>query len=238
MGKTRLDQLLVERKLAETRSQAQEYIRSGLVTVDGVVRSKPGWQADGQVKVALADFESYVSRAGGKLAAANQKFGIDFKGKVVLDVGSSTGGFTDYVLRCGAKRVVAVDVGTRQLYEKLRLDQRVELHEQTDIRQFHTQQTAEIAVVDVSFISLRKVLSSVTSNVKNGGYIIALCKPQFEGGSEAKHRGVVKNDRLRREIFKNFENWLGENSLHLVDKADSSVHGSKGNQERFYLIEV
>ena len=238
MGKARLDQLLVDRNIVETRSKAREYIQSGLVVVDGVKRTKPGWQVDKEAQIEVAEFESYVSRAGSKLEAANEKFQLDFQGKTILDVGSSTGGFSDYALRNGAKRVVAVDVGTNQMHKRLRLDSRLDLYEQTDIRDFKSSYLADIALIDVSFISLRKVLAAVTANVVNGGAIIALCKPQFEAGVEAKHRGVIKNDRMRRDIFKNFEKWLAESNLHQIDKIDSSVHGSKGNQERFYLIGV
>ncbi len=238
MGKTRLDQLLVDRNLVETRSKGREYIQSGLVAVDGIKRTKPGWQVDSLVEVEVAESEPYVSRAGSKLEAANEKFKLDFKGKTVLDVGSSTGGFSDYALRGGAKQVIAVDVGTKQMHERLRRDPRLNIYEQTDIRDFKSSYKADIALIDVSFISLRKVLIPVSGIVGKEGFIIALCKPQFEAGADAKHRGVIKNDKIRRAIFKDFEKWLGDNNLHQVDKFDSTVHGSKGNQERFYLIRV
>jgi 23S rRNA (cytidine1920-2'-O)/16S rRNA (cytidine1409-2'-O)-methyltransferase len=233
--KRRLDQLLADSKLADTRSQAENYIKLGYVTVDGQVAQKPG-QMVGLGSVIKIDLQDrYVSRAGYKLASVAEALGIDFQGKVVLDVGSSTGGFTDYALQHGASKVIAVDVGTNQLHQKLRSNPAVDLFENTDIRDIaELPYKVGIVVIDVSFISLRDVLPHIAKLTK-GADIVAMLKPQFESGSSSKHKGVIKNDRMRREILKDFEAWA-HNRFVVVAKADSEVAGAKGNLERFYLL--
>lgn len=234
--KRRLDQALVERGLVTTRSQAESYIKLGQVEVNGKQVSKPGFMISETDKVKLAPTQQYVSRAGLKLASVAQVLGLDFRGKTVLDVGSSTGGFTDYALRHGAKKVIAVDVGTDQLHPKLRDDPKVELHEKTDIRDFTVGSAIDIIVADLSFISLREVLPHVAELSGKSTQIAVMVKPQFEAGnSDLKHKGVIKNERMRRDILKDFEVWAGEQFI-IVEKADSQVAGSKGNRERFYLL--
>jgi 23S rRNA (cytidine1920-2'-O)/16S rRNA (cytidine1409-2'-O)-methyltransferase len=187
--------------------------------------------------IKLNQEEKYVSRAGLKLASVANSLGVDFKNKLVLDVGSSTGGFTDYALKHGAKKVVAVDVGTEQLHPKLRQDLRVELHEKTDVRNLQLTAKPDIILVDVSFISLREVLPSISKLSKYSTQIIAMVKPQFEAGKTDINRGIVKNDSLRRKILKDFETWAKDSFL-VVGKADSQVAGAKGNLERFYHLRV
>ena len=236
MEKHRLDQTVVARGLAPTRSQAESYIRLGTVTVNGKVIVKPGYPVGDNDHIALAPGEQYVSRAGLKLASAAQALGLEFAGLVVLDVGSSTGGFTDYALQHGARKVIAVDVGTEQLHRSLRDDPRVELHEKTDIRQFRTGERIDIAVADVSFVSLREILPSVARLVGTDGLIVAMVKPQFEAGNSGlKHKGVIKNDHMRRDILKQFEQWAYQ-SFKIIGKADSAVAGAGGNLERFYTL--
>jgi 23S rRNA (cytidine1920-2'-O)/16S rRNA (cytidine1409-2'-O)-methyltransferase len=234
--KHRLDHLMVARELVTTRSQAESYIRLGVVKVDGKVQTKPGYFVDENSKVGLHS-DQYVSRAGLKLASVAIILKLNFKGKVVLDVGSSTGGFTDYALQHGAKKVVAVDVGSNQLHQKLRGDERVELHEQTDIRSVdYINETPDIIVIDVSFISLRDILPHLATLSNKQTQIVAMVKPQFEAGKSQVNKGVIKNDRMRRDILKDFETWTKQ--LFIVrDKADSDVHGEKGNAERFYLLQ-
>jgi 23S rRNA (cytidine1920-2'-O)/16S rRNA (cytidine1409-2'-O)-methyltransferase len=159
---------------------------------------------------------------------------VDFAGKTVLDVGSSTGGFTDYALQHGASKVLAVDVGTDQLHPSLHGDERIELHEKTDIRDFKTDINVDIVVIDVSFISLREILPSV-AEIAPGAQIVAMVKPQFEAGKHQVNKGVIKNDAVRRQILKDFEVWA-KDLFVVVDKRDSEVAGSKGNRERFYLL--
>lgn len=234
--KNRLDKLMVIQGLVETRSQAENYIRLKKVSVEGKIISKPGFFVNENSKIRLSQSEQYVSRAGLKLASVAQILRLDFKGKIVLDVGSSTGGFTDYSLQRGAKRVVAVDVGTEQLHPKLRADNRVELHEKTDIRDFKTDQEIDIVVIDVSFISLKEILPSVYDLAKKDTQIVAMLKPQFEAGKNNTVRGIVKNNAIRRKIMQDFEQWCKVNKFIVQSKRDSEVKGSKGNQERFYLL--
>jgi 23S rRNA (cytidine1920-2'-O)/16S rRNA (cytidine1409-2'-O)-methyltransferase len=179
--------------------------------------------------------DPYVSRAALKLDSVARKLGLNFKNKTVLDVGSSTGGFTDYALRHGAARVIAVDAGTEQLHPSLRSNPKIELHEKTDIRDFVTNLKIDIVLIDVSFTSLRGVLPKIIGLCPEDVQIIALLKPQFEVGAEELNRGVVKNDSIRRRIFKDFESW-SKNYFTIKSKADSEVAGAGGNQERFFLL--
>jgi len=227
---------LVLHGLVPTRSQAESMIKLGKVTVDGKAVAKPGYFVAPEAKVRLALAEQYVSRAGLKLASVAQALNLGFKGKVVLDVGSSTGGFTDYALRHGAKKVIAVDVGTQQLHPSLRIRPEIELHEQTDIRAMHKlSMPADIVVIDVSLISLRDILPHIVKLAPQAA-IVAMFKPQFEAGSADKHKGVIKNDALRRAMLRDFEQWLKKIAV-IKAKADSEVAGAKGNRERFYLLQ-
>lgn len=264
----RLDQSLVGRGLAPTRSQAEGFIRLGYVTVNGRQVLKPGYALTNKDVIALRPGEQYVSRAGLKLASVAKSLDVVFRDKVVLDVGSSTGGFTDYALRHGARKVIAVDVGTDQLHPSLRGDSRIELHEKTDIRDVRLSESGglrdsndaapnagtgqasatavkestyicevpDIVVADVSFVSLRDILPSVLRLVDNKTQIAVMVKPQFEARySNLKHKGVIKNDRMRRDILSGFEQWAKQYFV-IIKKADSEVAGSKGNVERFYLL--
>lgn len=237
MEKIRLDHALVLRKLVPSRSQAESFIRLGKVTVDGRVVTKPGYFVRPEADLELTAAEQYVSRAGLKLASVAQLLGLDFKDKVVLDVGSSTGGFTDYALKHGAQKVYAVDVGTDQLHPSLRGNPKIELHEKTDIRDFSlVDEKPDITVMDVSFISLREILPYIAENLSaKDTQIVAMLKPQFEAGKHQVNKGVIKNDAVRRQILKDFEAWAKQYFI-IQDKRDSDVAGAKGNQERFYLL--
>ncbi len=211
--------------------------------VNGKVVSKPSLLVGWDVKIELTAKRQYVSRAALKLASVARVLNLDFTGKVVLDIGSSTGGFTDYALKHGASKVIAVDVGTNQLHSSLRTDERVELHEQTDIRDYvigpsYHIQTAhiDIVLIDVSFISLQDILPAVKRLVNNQTMIVAMVKPQFEAyKADFKHKGVIKNEKMRRNTLKDFETWV-QKLFKVLDKADSEVAGARGNQERFYLL--
>lgn len=231
----RLDKALVQLGLVTTRSQAESYIRLGRVKVAGRLVTKPGYFVHDLSLVELDQPEQFVSRAGLKLASVADKLAVDFRGKLVLDVGSSTGGFTDYALSRGARRVICVDVGTDQLHPKLRRDARVELHEKTDIRDFVTNQPVDIILIDVSFISLREVLPHLAELANRQTQVVAMVKPQFETGNRLKNCGVIKNDTERRRILHDFEQWAKRYFL-LRAKADSAVAGARGNRERFYLL--
>ena len=234
--KARLDTELAKRGLTQSRSQAENLIRLGQIEVDGRIASKPGQPVGPDSIIKLLASERYVSRAGLKLASVAANFKIDFTDKVVLDIGSSTGGFTDYALRHGASKVIAVDVGTDQLHPSLRSNERIELHEKTDIRDFVTDQTIDIIVGDVSFISLREILPHVAKNLmQSSTQLVAMVKPQFEAGRGQVNKGVIKNDKVRRQILADFEEW-SQGYFVVRDKRDSDVAGQKGNVERFYLM--
>ena len=234
--KLRLDIALVQKGLVSSRSQAENYIKLGKVVVDNTTVTKPGFFVSPTATVRLTAEEQYVSRAGLKLASVAQLLRLDFSQKIVLDVGSSTGGFTDYALRRGAKKVYAVDVGTDQLHHSLRDNPKIELHEKTDIRDFVPRVAPDIIVIDVSFISLREILPYLAKNAADGHtQIVAMVKPQFEAGRNQVNKGVIKNDRVRRQILRDFEAWSKE-YFSIRDKHDSAVAGAKGNRERFYLL--
>lgn len=234
--KQRLDQVMMQRGLVPTRSQAESFIRLGKVLVNKKVVTKAGTMVSEADVIVLTATEQYVSRAGLKLASVAKILKVDFRGKNVLDVGSSTGGFTDYALRNGAEYVIAVDVGTNQLHPTLHGNPKIELHEQTDIRDIkETSKPIDIVVIDVSFISLREILPTVARLSSKNTQVVAMVKPQFEAGNNVKHKGVIKNDRMRRDILQDFEQWA-RNSFVIQDKADSEVAGTKGNRERFYLL--
>jgi 23S rRNA (cytidine1920-2'-O)/16S rRNA (cytidine1409-2'-O)-methyltransferase len=237
-GKARLDQELVRRGLVRSRSQAESYIKLGEVKVGGKVVTKPGHTVGPEDPIELIATEQYVSRAALKLDSVAQALKLDFRGAVVLDVGSSTGGFTDYALRHGAAGVIAVEIGRDQLHPSLRSDRRIELHERTDIRDVKTlSRKPDIVLADVSFISLREILPHVAKLCSAETAIAVMVKPQFEAAKTGnlKHKGVIKNDAMRRAILKDFEGWARQHFV-VLDKADSSVSGAKGNRERFYLL--
>jgi len=230
--------MVVQRGLVSSRSQAESWVKLGKVLVNGKINNKPGYFVPADARVELKASEQYVSRAGLKLASVAKTLKLDFRDQVVLDVGSSTGGFTDYALRRGARRIIAVDVGTDQLHHSLLDDPKIELHQQTDIRDmYELSEMPNIVVIDVSFISLRDILPHIAKLSSPQTNIVAMLKPQFEAGAEAKHKGVIKNDAMRREILKDFETWTKKYFM-LINKADSEVSGSKGNQERFYLLKL
>jgi 23S rRNA (cytidine1920-2'-O)/16S rRNA (cytidine1409-2'-O)-methyltransferase len=206
--RVRLDQLLVERGLAESRARAQALVLAGVVGVgDGDAARhdrKPGDLVAADVAIDVTEPEPYVSRGGHKLAAALEAFGIDPTGLVCLDVGSSTGGFTDVLLQRGASRVYALDVGRGQLAESLRRDPRVVSMERTNARHLMASSLPEpvnLATIDVSFISLDLVLGPVASTLAPGGQIVALVKPQFEAGRGRTDHGVVREPAIHHEVL-------------------------------------
>lgn len=231
----RLDVALVVRQLAYSRSRAEEYIRNGHVHVNGVQQAKASYLVHETDKITTRVPDEYVSRAGLKLASVASALHLQFEGKTVLDVGSSTGGFTELALRRGARKVIAVDVGTDQLHPKLQGHPKIELHEKTDIRDFTTKQRIDMVVMDVSFISVRYILPHIVSFVPKNCEFVVMIKPQFEAGKHQINKGVIKNNTIRRQILSEFEQW-SRSYFSIINKADSSVAGAKGNVERFYLL--
>ncbi len=241
--KQRLDVKLVVDKVVRSRSQATSYIKLGKVMVNGEVAKKAGLLVGAEDVVQVMVSTQYVSRAGLKLESIARSMGLDFNNKIVLDVGSSTGGFTDFALKNGAKKVIAVDVGTDQMHPSLRGDERIELHEKTDIRKFKIDENSsrpDLILIDVSFISLRKILPYLHKNlnkkfVQDETLTVAMLKPQFEADPGETSKGVVKNNRIRREIMHEFELWV-KKYYKIIRKQDSKISGEKGNVERFYLL--
>jgi 23S rRNA (cytidine1920-2'-O)/16S rRNA (cytidine1409-2'-O)-methyltransferase len=229
--KKRLDVLLVERGLAESRTQAQALVLAG--RVPGY--DKPGTQVDDAAELEVKRPPPYVSRGGEKLAHALDAFGVDPRGRDCLDVGASTGGFTDVLLQRGAARVVAVDVGYGQLHERLRADPRVTVMERTNARELRELPfPPELVVGDVSFISLKLVLPPALALAKPGWEAVVLVKPQFEAGRrEVGKGGVVRDVEVRRRVVREIAaaalGWQGET----VGVVDSGLPGPKGNREVF-----
>jgi 23S rRNA (cytidine1920-2'-O)/16S rRNA (cytidine1409-2'-O)-methyltransferase len=227
-----LDVALVRRGLAETRERAHSLIFGGLVSVEGAAATRPALLVSSEADIVVAATgQEYVSRGALKLEAALDQWGIDPPGKTVLDVGASTGGFTDLLLRRGARKVYAVDVGRGQLHFKLRADPRVVSMERTNIR--HLSQLPEpvdLAVVDVSFISLRLALPPVFALAKDD--ILVLIKPQFEAGREhVKKGGVVRDPAVHEHVIMTLADWSRSQPWQLVDVMPSPIKGPAGNVE-------
>jgi len=182
--------------------------------------------------------QKYVSRAAYKLALACVDLKLDFKNKVVLDVGSSSGGFSQYALIHGAQKIIAIEKGTNQMDQLLRLDPRIELHEKTDILNYAPNEHIDLVLIDVSFISLEKVLPAIKHCLDRNTLVLAMAKPQFESNSpKEKNKGVIKNEHIRRQLLSSLELWL-KNQFVIIDKVDSKLKGVKGNKERFYLLKL
>lgn len=234
-NKTRLDLLLVERDLVESRSKARGLIMAGEVTVDGSRIDKAGTLVPHDADVRVRQPLKYVSRGGLKLEAALDAFGYDCNGLVVIDVGASTGGFTDCVLQRGAARVYAVDVGYGQLAWKLRDDERVVVLERTNIRHLDPGEIGEacdLAVIDCSFISLGLVLPNTVRFLKPEGDVIALVKPQFEAGREHVGKGgVVRDEAARADAIRATIDDAEALGLQVEAQIDCPIHGPAGNVE-------
>jgi 23S rRNA (cytidine1920-2'-O)/16S rRNA (cytidine1409-2'-O)-methyltransferase len=228
--KKRLDQLLVERGLAESRSQAQALVLAGLVRG----HSKPGERVAEDVELDVERPPRYVSRGGEKLRNALEAFGVDVEGRDCADVGASTGGFTDCLLQGGAARVVAIDVGYGQLHPKLRADPRVTVLERTNVRALTELPYApDLVVCDVSFISVTKALPPVLTLAKPGWEALVLVKPQFEAGRAEVGKGVVRDSEVQRKVLERIieaaRSWGGATT----GVVDSGLPGPKGNREFF-----
>ena len=228
--KKRLDVLLVERGLADSRSQAQALVLAGRV----VGHDKPGEQLDEAVELSVDRPPPFVSRGGEKLAHALDAFGVSPAGRDCLDVGASTGGFSDCLLQAGARRVIALDVGYGQLHPKLRADDRVTVFERTNARHLPPLPFApDLVVCDVSFISVRTVLAAVLPAAKRGWEAVVLVKPQFEAGRADVPKGVVRDVAVRRAVVRAVAEAATMWGAETVGVVDSGLPGPKGNRETF-----
>lgn len=234
---SRLDNYLVEQGLAGSRNKAQSLIKEGFVSVNGVQMIKSSFVLKDSDKVAVNEHKEYVSRAAFKLSAFLDELGLDLRDKTALDIGSSTGGFTQVLLESGVAEVTAVDVGREQLHVSLKNDARVHSYEECDIREFKSDKTFDIVVSDVAFISLLYILDDVDrfSNDK----IILLFKPQFEVGREAKRdkNGVVTDEKAILNAMIKFEDTCKLKGWKLMRKSPSKLTGKDGNLEYCYFFE-
>lgn len=236
MARQRADQLLVERGLAESRARAQALILAGLVFSGGRRIAKAGDMLAGDAPLEVRGRDHpWVSRGGVKLAHGLDRFGISSEGRICLDIGASTGGFTDVLLSRGAARVYAVDVGTNQLAWKLRADPRVIVHEQTNARHLtgaHVPEPVDIIVCDASFIGLAKVLEVPLGFAAAGAHLVALVKPQFEAARhEIGKGGVVRDPAVHARVCSEAAGWVAARGWHVLGVAPSPITGPEGNVE-------
>lgn len=232
MAKVRADILLVQQGLAESRERAQKLIMAGRATVGTTTLVKPATLLDESAAIAVTEPEKFVSRGGLKLEAALDYFGVDVNGLRCLDVGASTGGFTDCLLKRGAASVLAVDVGRAQLHQRLRDDDRVTLLEGINGRSLPALPPIDFFVVDVSFISLRKVLPSVAERTGAETPGTVLLKPQFEAGpADVPRGGVIRDESVRQRVFEEFVAWAERELWSIHGGFDCPVSGARGNVE-------
>jgi 23S rRNA (cytidine1920-2'-O)/16S rRNA (cytidine1409-2'-O)-methyltransferase len=241
--KQRLDKLMVERGLCPSRERAQALIMAGQVVVGDHAVTKAGQQVAEDVEIRIkGEVLPYVSRGGLKLRKALDEFAIDVTGLLALDVGASTGGFSDCLLQAGVCKVFAVDVGYGQLAWKLQQDPRVVSMEKTNIRNLLPEQldaVPDLAVIDASFISLSKVLPATVALVKPGGLIIALIKPQFEvGKGEVGKGGIVRDPAAHEKVIEAVRHTAGELGLVVGGLCESPITGADGNREFLILLEI
>ncbi len=238
--KKRLDKLVFEQGLTHSRHAASELIQTGQISVNGIIVTKNSTQITPEAKIEIVgQTAKFVGRGGQKLAAALKQFRISPKDLIVLDVGASTGGFTDCLLQNGAQKVYAVDVGSNQLVSQLKNDERVVSLEQTDIRKIKKMpEEINFAVIDVSFISLELILPAVVNLINKQTKIIALVKPQFETEKHAKNKSGVVNDQTKREnSLEKIKKFCRNINLKIIAEMESPILGGSGNIEYFLLLE-
>jgi 23S rRNA (cytidine1920-2'-O)/16S rRNA (cytidine1409-2'-O)-methyltransferase len=230
----RLDQYLVINKYTFSRNKAQEIIKKGYVKINDKIIKKLSFNVSESDKVVVENSQKYVSRAAFKLLEFVNKYNLSFDKKIVLDIGSSTGGFTQVAIEKGAFKVVSVDVGNNQLHFSLRDNPKIKLFENTDIREFEYPKKFDVIISDVSFISLLKIIDKIDILAKDE--IILLFKPQFEVGKEVKRdkKGVVKDQAAIKKARENFENECFNLGWKLIRSEESSIKGKEGNIEYIY----
>lgn len=240
VAKRRIDSLLVDRGLAESRAKAQALIMAGEVVVEGKAAIKAGTLVAEEAAITVLQPPPFVSRGGIKLDHALDQFQLDVSSKVVADVGASTGGFTDCLLTRGASRVYAIDVGYGQLDYRLRQDKRVVVMERVNARYpIPLPEKVDLATIDLSFISVEKVIPSVAQLLKDDGYLLALIKPQFEAKrSEVGKGGVIKQPQVHARVLGRFIAWVTDHGFRLGGLVASPILGASGNKEFFVLLRL
>jgi 23S rRNA (cytidine1920-2'-O)/16S rRNA (cytidine1409-2'-O)-methyltransferase len=238
MPKKRLDNLLVTRELVENQKMAQSLIMAGEVTVSGKVITKPGTLVNENIELKLAEKLPYVSRGGIKLAHALDEFKLDVTSLTAVDVGASTGGFTDCLLQRGARQVYAIDVGYGQLDYKLRQDPRVVVMERVNAHHpFSLPDKVNVATMDLSFISVTQVIPNIVDHLTSPGYIIVLFKPQFEARREEVGKGgIIKDTQVHALVLGRFIAWVTDHDLRLRELVASPILGAEGNKEFLVLL--
>jgi 23S rRNA (cytidine1920-2'-O)/16S rRNA (cytidine1409-2'-O)-methyltransferase len=240
VAKQRIDSLLVDRGLVESRAKAQALIMAGEVSVDGKTIIKSGTLVAEEAVITMRQPPPFVSRGGIKLDYALDRFQLDVSSKVAADIGASTGGFTDCLLTKGASRVYAVDVGYGQLDYRLRQEKRVVVMERVNARYpFQLPEKVDLATMDLSFISVEKVIPSVAQLLKDDGYLVVLLKPQFEAKrSEVGKRGIVKQPVVHARVLGRFIAWVTGHGFRLGGLVASPILGAEGNMEFFLLLRL
>ena len=230
----RLDKYLVDNGYFDSRTKAQNEIKEGNVLIDGKAILKPNFEYSGG-DIVISNQMPYVSRGGYKLKGAIDMFNLDFKGKVVLDIGASTGGFTDCALQHGAKKVYSVDVGSDQLHHTLKDNPQVVSMENTNILDANITENIDILVMDVSFVSIKNVLDGILKYLNDDNYLVCLIKPQFEVGKMI-NKGIIKDKKIHLDVLKNVCQYLNESNLYINKLAPSPIKGGSGNIEFLAII--
>lgn len=240
MAKKRIDTLMVEKGLVESRAKAQALLMAGEVVVGEKTITKAGTLVKEEAEITILEPPPFVSRGGIKLEYALDQFQLDVSDKVAADIGASTGGFTDCLLQRGASRVYAVDVGYGQLDYRLRRDSRVVVMERTNARYpIPLPEKVDLATIDLSFISVKKVIPSVAKLLRDGGYLLVLFKPQFEAErGEVGKGGVIKEPQLHAKVLGRFIAWVVEHGFRLKGLVASPILGASGNKEFFLLLKL
>jgi 23S rRNA (cytidine1920-2'-O)/16S rRNA (cytidine1409-2'-O)-methyltransferase len=232
----RLDVFLVQNNYYPSREKASDAIKKGIILVDGKIILKPSFDITDEKIVITEELLPYVSWGGMKLKRAIDYFQLDFNEKVILDIGSSTGGFTDCALQHGARLVYAVDVGSNQLADKLRCDLKVKVYEQTNITDFIVDERFDYLVMDVSFVSITKIIPTLLRYLDESNYLVCLFKPQFEVGKIKMKNGVIKDPKVHKEVVSMLINFIHSIGLFVNDLTYSTQKGKMGNIEYLALV--
>jgi 23S rRNA (cytidine1920-2'-O)/16S rRNA (cytidine1409-2'-O)-methyltransferase len=234
--KIRLDKYLAFNNIVESREKARRLIKKGKVLVDNKKIVKPSFDVDEKNEIELLENYKYVGRGAFKLLKAIDAFKLNLKDKVCLDIGSSTGGFSQILLENDVKKIYAIDVGTDQMHEKIRNDERIILNENTNARDYVNKEKVDFICCDVSFISVTKLMSTFAENLKEDGEMVILVKPQFEAGEGKVINGIVKDKKILQKTVLNIESAFEENGFEVIEITESPIKGSKGNTEFLFNV--
>ncbi len=232
----RLDVYLFENNYFESREKASFAIKSGAICVDNKVILKPSYDITYQKVDITLDVNPFVSRGGFKLDHAIKYFNLNFQNKTVLDIGASTGGFTDVALQNNAKKIICVDVGSNQLHEKIKSNDKVEFYENLNILDFDTKEVFDYMVMDVSFVSIKTIIPSLLKFFTSNNYLVALIKPQYEVGKVNIKNGVIKDPKIHLNVLLDTISFIENLDLHVLNITASPISGKMGNKEYLVLI--